>query len=252
MKAKGLAILFAVAMLFTLYACRSQSPIPKSKDDGRYALLSGYPEDIMPLYQNQKVLYCSFEQTEQPNPIFGRCVFTVRFASKAPKADAVAYYKGKFTNLDNAGATDLLAGKAGDNRATVALIDNAGETDVTITLGLTEAQIPPANPYFASYPDTIKPLGDKNTLSSRLFERYDQSARSDMYTVRYSTTMSETEFVGLYEKTYRNSAGFDISVYASGRTYSLRDGSAIWSIVYTKPQDNNTAILTLSCLIERK
>ncbi len=245
------ATLWLLALVCLLAGCKGISSKSKQAGNVRQALLSGYPEDIMPLFANQKVLYCAYEQKEQPNAIYGRYTYTVRFSSTAKKNDALQLYKSKFTRIDDANATEFLSGSVGNNPVSVTIIDNAGTSDITITIGLTDAQIPTANPYFGGYPDTVKAMDDKNALSSKMFERFDQAARSDKYTITYLSKMSETEFVSYYEKTYRNSKDFAISVQTSGRTYRFKDGKYQWSIAYTRPQDEyNTALITVSCLIE--
>lgn len=240
-------MLWLLASLCLLCGCKGIFSKSNQTGNIRYALLSGYPEDVMPLIENQRVLYCAFEQKEQPNPIYGRCMYTVRFSSTAPKNDALAFYKSRFTRMDDANATNFLSGNVGMNPVSITAIDNAGSSDITITIGLTSAQISSANPYFRDYPDTVKILGD-NTLSSRLFERYDQATRSDRYTVTYTTPMTESQFASLYEKAYRNNPEFAISVLTSTRTYSFRDGKAVWTIRY----EAGTHIVVLSCLIEGK
>ena len=252
MKAKAqAAILWLLALVCIFSGCKGTASKASKSGNVRYALLNGFPEDVMPLYASQKVYYCAYEQREQPNPIYGRCIYTVRISSAAKKSEALQLYKSKFTRMDDANATEFLSGSVGSNPVSVTIIDNAEASDITITIGLTDAQIPATNPYYANYPDSVKAMGDKNTLSGRMFERCDQAAHSDKYTLTYVTKMSETDFVSFYEKTYRSSQDFAISVHASGRTYGFRDGKNQWSITYTRPQDEyNSAIITLSCLIE--
>ncbi len=244
MKTK-IALLWLLASLYLLSGCKGIFSRSNQTGNVRYALLSSYPEDVMPLYENQRVLYCAFELKEQPNPIYGRGIYIVRFSSNAKKSDALQFYKSRFTRMDDSNATDFISGNVGMNPVSISVIDNAGSSDITITVGLTNAQLPSTNPYFRTYPDTVKALGD-NTLSARMFERYDQATRSDRYTVTYTTSLSEAQFSSLYEKAYRGSPAFSISVYESTRTYSFRDGKATWSISY----ETKTSLVLLRYLIE--
>jgi len=208
MKNKIKAILCLAVLLMLLAACSGNSDTsasaPQEQVTGGVELLSGYPEDILPLYNSVKVESSAFTVREAANWVYGKDIYTVDFYSNASLEEVSDYYRGLMDEIDEEySAPDSIDGKIGAHPVGVLLQeDGSGSTSVHLILGLDPADYVSENPYFSDYPrDLIEPFG-RERFSESTYETRDLSGPEVIYRETYVTNTTEEEFKNFYSEKY--------------------------------------------------
>ncbi len=219
-------------------------------EDGRFALLEDYPEDILPLYACDRVTYCLFEMKEEPDYTFGQDLFMLSYQTEETAESVLAYYRQRIAqqNMDLC-TYDRLSGMVGAYPAVVSVCQMGVDlVQVTITLGLPDEQEPDENWYFENCPGTVFALGgNKNSLHTTAFERFDIGTRFERYVLRYRSHLSLEEFSQLYEDAYGDWADFSMVENDNLKTYAFEDVDHRWTVSFTKTQDHGAHFLSIIC-----
>ena len=99
-------------------ACSDSKEAPPAAEveSGGVELLSGYPEDILPLYESKKIEDTTFVVRDDANYVLGKDIYTVTYISSAPTKDIMTYYSGLTTSIDEeSSGDDRLEAKIGEN-----------------------------------------------------------------------------------------------------------------------------------------
>jgi hypothetical protein len=183
--------------VFVMGACgASQEELPEDEGQtGGVELLSGYPEDILPIYKSTMIESVGFFVRGDGNYVFGKDIYAVNYISSASAKDVIAYYRGLSTSIDEEYSTsESLTATIGENPVGVLLYEGENGLSVSLTLGMTPSESVAVNPYFSDYPgDLIEPFG-RMTFSEQGYEVRESSSKEVIYTESYITNVDKEAF----------------------------------------------------------
>ena len=207
---KKIAIAICLIVMFASMAgCSDEgantTPPPVAEQEtGGVELLSGYPKDVLPLYQARFVESTSFKVRTEANWVFGKDIYNVSYVSDADMKDIMGYYKGLLTELDEEYSNDeSLQGMIGEQPVGVMVYETEdGESQVSLIIGSKPSEYVTENPYFVNYPsDLVEPFG-RASFSEQSYEVRDYSGLEEIYTESHITNVSEEVFKEFYSEKY--------------------------------------------------
>lgn len=222
MKQKNILGIYLLILLLTLGACSgggSASGAPSEPVTGGVELLSGYPKDILPLYNSLKVERTAFSVRENANWVFGKDIYSVTYYSGASLNAVYDYYWELMDETDEEySGPDMIQGRIGAHPVGVTVYDNgSGMTTVDLVIGQDPADYVSENPYFADYPgDLVEPFGRERFFQSS-YEVRDISGPEVIYTESYVTNTTEEKFKEFYSEKYSGAEHF----YEDDHDYGL-------------------------------
>ena len=110
------------------------SPTAASND---YAMMSGYPKDVLPPYNSQKITYCMFFSSKQDiDPLLGAQIYTLKYNTDASKADIFSHYEAFLTNKNKEESGEYqLVGTIHSYPVIISTDIEDGALSVTLTVG---------------------------------------------------------------------------------------------------------------------
>jgi hypothetical protein len=219
----------ATVVLITILimgACGVSEEVPQEEEvqTGGLELLSGYPEDILPLYESEKIESVGFFVRGDANYVFGKDIYTVNYISSASAKDVIDYYRGLATSIDEEYSTsESLTAAIGENPVGVLLYEGENGLSVSLTLGMKPADSVEVNPYFSDYPgDLIEPFG-RMTFSEQGYEAREMTGTEVIYTESYITNIDKEAFRAFYTTKYEGAENLIIEEDEYGLTYQWTD-----------------------------
>lgn len=242
---KLLFIVFVCILAFAVFSCSQQSgngtpAIPADASSQaqniNLPLLSGYPQDILPLYHPDKLLSSGFSYREHDYYAVGKEVYLITYESTAAQQDLYKYYSGLLTQNDatpapsasdadagDSDASDSVSGKIGSSGVEIDLLDNSDNTTtVYLTLGLPQEKYIGSNPYFAGYPSG---LVDQYGVQSKQEDTYQEQyygSKSIHYITVYTTALTQQQFLDYYKK-YASKQDFKQALSDNGASLAWQD-----------------------------
>jgi len=216
------AATFVMAMMLFMGACSDgveKPPATEVKPEG-VELLSGYPEDILPLYNNVKIESVGFSVRADYNYTVGKDIYSVSYLSSASAQDTMKYYRGLATSIDEEYSTDdSLSASIGENPIGVNFFEGENGLEVSLTLGMKPSEYVTVNPYFSDYPaDLIEPFG-RTTFFEQGYEVRDARGMETIYTETYNTDSNKEDFRAFYSSKYDGAENLNIQEDEYGLTY---------------------------------
>lgn len=181
-------------------------------------LLSGYPQNVLPLYQPDKLMSCGFSYLATNASSTGKEIYVITYESNASVRDLFKYYGSLLTENSttpvpsvsgssddqqdvDSGALDSISGKIGSNAVEINFLDNADNTaTVYITYGLSSDQYTNSNPYFKGYPAGLVDEYGVQTQQETTYQEQYYGSKSIHYIKVYQTDVTQTEFSDYYQK----------------------------------------------------
>ena len=176
-------------------------------------LLSGYPVEVLPLYESKYIDAVSFDVREGLNYVVGKDIYSVRYYSQASLADLLAFYLPLIDpdTLDNYEDT-VLSGKIGVQPVQISFYEGEpGLMMVSMTIGLNPEEYVTENPYFVDFPyDAVTLYGEDTAgeTSYRYEERLMGGQVEVYYTINGSPSIDRAAFEEFYRSTYSAKEGF--------------------------------------------
>lgn len=212
-------------MIFMVACGASKDVTPASEEEtGGVKLLSGYPEDILPLYDNDKIKSVGFFVRGDENYVFGKDIYAVEYISNATAEDLIKYYRGLATSIDEEYSnSESLTAMIGENPFGLLLYEDENGLNVSLTLGMAPSEYVTVNPYFSDYPgDLIEPFG-RMTFSEQGYEVRDMNGTEIIYKESYITNVDKEAFRAFYATKYANAEELIVQEDESGLTYQWID-----------------------------
>ncbi len=211
-----------MAMMVFMGACsdsKEAAPAPEVESGG-VELLSGYPKDILPLYNSVKIESVRFSVRDDYNYVYGKDIYAVSYLSSASAKDTMAYYRGLATSIDEEySAEDSLEANIGENPIGVNFFEGENGLEVSLIIGMKPSEYVSENPYFSDYPrDLIEPYG-RATLQELTYEVREMNGMETIYTETYFTNVNKEEFRSFYSSKYDGAENLNISEDEYGLTY---------------------------------
>lgn len=234
-----LAVCIFVLSLSSCQALLSTPADPETEAAVNASLLSGYPQDILPLYRADALISCGMSCRESDEYDIGKDIYTVNYESTADQQTLIQYYSALLTEQDESPTseedviTDQLSGNIGEYKADIMFLDDMDSTTtVYLTLGLPSDQYTDENPYFSDYPkDLVDQYGVSSLLESTYQKQYYDGETLHYITV-YQTDLTEDEYAAHYKDAYSSKESFAQS--ASGAyAFSWQDGAFSVSTRYS-------------------
>ena len=224
---KTLITVIILALSVTLFAaCNDSEEVlpPAEVATGGVSLLSGYPENILPLYNSIKIESVGFSVRGDYNYVFGKDIYTVRYLSSASTQDAMEYYRGLATSIDDEYSTDdSLMAEIGENPMGVYLTEDGDDLYISLTLGMKPSENVSVNPYFSDYPgDLIEPFG-RGTFSEQGYEVRELNGTEVVYTESYITNSNKEAFREFYSIKYGEAENLEVEEDEYGLSYRWTD-----------------------------
>jgi hypothetical protein len=176
-------------------------------------LLSGYPVDVLPLYESIYIDAVSFDVREDLNYVAGKDIYSVRYYSKAPLADILEFYQDLIdpASLDSYSDTDL-NGKIGAQPVRISVFEEKPELMmVSLTIGLKPEDYVSENPYFVDFPFDAVTLYGEDTAGETSY-RYEErlmGGKVEIYYYIYCTAgIDRAAFEEFYRSNYSAKEGF--------------------------------------------
>jgi len=222
MKHKITIGIYLLIFMLVLGACGGSGNAPEAPSDtvkGGVELLTGYPKDILPLYNSSKIESTAFSVRADANWVYGKDIYTVSYFSSASLDEVYDYYMGLMDSIDeDYTAPDSIQGRIGVHPVGVMVYDDgSGLTSVDLIIGQDPADYVSENPYFTDYPgDLIEPFG-RERFSESTYEVRDFSRPEAVYTETYVTNTTEEEFKEFYSTKYSGAENF----YEDDHDYGL-------------------------------
>ncbi len=222
MKQKIITGIYLFILLLGLAACGgSGNPAgsPPEPMTGGVELLSGYPEDILPLFNSAKIESTAFSIRQDANWVFGKDIYTVSYYSSASLDAVYDYYWNLMDEIDEEySGSDMIQGRIGAHPVGVTLYDDgSGHSSVSLIIGQDPADYVKDNPYFIDYPrDLVEPFGRERFFEST-YEVRDFSRPEVIYTETFVTNTTEEEFKEFYSSKYSGAEHF----YEDDHDYGL-------------------------------
>ena len=212
-------------MVFT-GACGDSKEVPPAADEetGGVELLSGYPEDILPVYNSNKIKSVGFYVRGEGNYVFGKDIYTVEYVSSSSAEDIIKYYRGLATSIDEEYSnSDSLTAVIGENPFGLLLYEDETGMNVSLTLGMLPSEYVTVNPYFSDYPgDLIEPFG-RMTFSEQAYEVRESNGTEIIYKEAYITNVDKEAFREFYVAKYAEAEDFIVQEDEDGLTYQWID-----------------------------
>jgi hypothetical protein len=225
LKVLAAATVVLITMLI-MGACGASKEAPPVEEvqPGGLELLSGYPEDILPLYKSTTVESVGFFVRGDDNYVFGKDIYTVNYISSASAKDVIAYYRGLATSIDEEYSTsESLTAAIGENPVGVLLYEGENGLSVSLTLGMKPTENVEVNPYFSDYPgDLIEPFG-RMTFSEQGYEARGINSTEVIYTESYITNVDKEAFREFYATKYAGAENLNVEEDEYGLTYQWTD-----------------------------
>jgi len=188
----------------------------EAQEEASIELLSGYPEDLLPLYQCEKLELCSFTVRDDPNYIIGKDIYSVTYLSSASAEEIAKYYKSLVKEEDPLDENTINFGVLGSQKVNMSMIEGSdGRMEVFLTIGQKEKDYVDDNPFFETYPKELVDIPKKIKLKETAYEEqvYDnQEGVYDKKRIRYlrsfATTIKEKDFVDFYTERYEDQENF--------------------------------------------
>lgn len=198
-----------ILMLAFAVGCSDDSaatppPVASKQEPGGVELLSGYPKDVLPLYQARYVEQTSFKVRADANWVFGKDIYNVTYYSDASVEGIIKYYDGLLTEKNEEYSNDeSLQGMIGEQPVGVMLYETEdGSSQVSLIIGSKPSEYVTENPYFANYPgDLVEPFG-RASFSEQGYEVRDYSGLEEIYTESHVTNVTEEAFKEFYSTKY--------------------------------------------------
>jgi PBP1b-binding outer membrane lipoprotein LpoB len=213
------------------------------------ALLSGYPRDVLPLYQPVALTSCSFSYRASDQYDIGKDIYSVNYQSASTQEDLIRYYSGLFTeknenpSVEGDEITDKLSGKIGENNAEILFLDNEDSTtSVYLTLGLTSGQYVDSNPYFKGYPSDLVDAYSQTSLLEVTYEEQYYGKKTDHYITVYQTDMTQQAFIDYYNGKYAAKIDFTQTGSDNHTVFSWQDQGFDVDLSYS---GGNTSYVTI-------
>lgn len=257
---KLLPIIIILILAFLLAACGNQaanetagnaaaSSEEATAEQIKAALLSGYPQDVLPLYHPEALSSCSFSYRPADQYDIGKDIYSVTYQSSASQQDLTNYYSGLFSEKDETlsvegdEVTDKLSGKIGANNVEILFLDNGDSTTkVYLTLGLSSDQYVNENPYFTDSPQILADAYGLTELQEATYEEQYYSEKTDHYITVYLTNVTLQEFSDYYNQKYASMTGYAQSGSDPGASFSWQDQGFDVDIYYS---GGNTSYITM-------
>lgn len=242
---KLLPIIFILILSFLLAACgnpantNATAPDEDTVEQVNAALLNGYPRDVLPLFQPDALISCSFSYRAVDQYDIGKDIYSVTYQSTAEQQDLINYYSGLFSEKDDSPSvegdeiTDKLSGKIGANRIEILFLDNgSGTIIVYLTLGLSADQYLEANPYFTDYPADMVDAYSQTALQEITYQEQYYGEKTDHYITVYQTDATLQAFTDYYNEKYASKTGFTQAGSDSHTGFSWQDQGFDVDITY--------------------
>jgi hypothetical protein len=191
-------------------------PIPTSTPEPEtLELLSGYPVELVPLYNNIKLEYCSFLVRDNSDYGIGKDIYTVDYLTQGTLKEVGDFYRGMMTSIDyeseESDTEDYFNGVIGTQRVNVGLREQEdGILKVVLGVGQKPEDYVTENPYFADYPqDLIEIIGTYSITDVTYEERMlGNSSKTIRYVTSGTTELTADEFSTFYKNKYSEMEGF--------------------------------------------
>jgi hypothetical protein len=248
---KLLLVLMTCIFALTLLSCsQPASPVAASSQaQNTLQLLAGYPQNIFPLYQPDKLISCGFSYRSHDFDAVGKEEYLVTYESTATQQDLYKYYNSLLTQNDatpapsasdatesddeGSAGTDSVNGKIGSIGVDVSILDNQDNTTtVYLTVGLNKEKYTDSNPYFSAYPSgLVDEYGVQDKQESTYQEQYYGSKTIHFITV-YTTGITQQEFLAYYQK-YASKQSFKQTTSENNASVSWQDQGFSCSVLFT-------------------
>jgi hypothetical protein len=225
LKLMAAATILMITILIMGACGTGEKAIPEDKaQTGGVELLSGYPEDILPIYESTTIESVGFFVRGEGNYVFGKDIYTVNYISSASAKDVIEYYRGLATSIDEEYSTsESLTASIGENPLGVLLYEGENGLSVSLTLGMKASEYVAVNPYFSDYPgDLIEPFG-RATFSEQGYEAREISGKEVIYTESYITNVDKEAFRTFYAAKYAGAENLNVQEDEYGLTYQWTD-----------------------------
>jgi hypothetical protein len=241
---KILPVLLAMILAFSLASCSAKESSAQLADEQtaaqiNAALLSGYPQDALPLYQPKALVSCGFSFRENGVYDIGKDIYSIIYESTADQQSLIKYYGGLLTEqsespvLEGDVITDQLSGTIGGYKVDLMFLENSDSTTaVYLTLGLPADDYVDANPYFSGYPADLVDQYGVSEMQEITYQQQYYGSKTSHYITIYRTSLAEPDYAAHYKDAYSGKQGFAQSE-SDAYAFSWQDGAYNVSVRYT-------------------
>ena len=195
-------------------------PVQNEEPEPTVELLSGYPEDFLPLYKCDKIEMCSFSVRDDPDYIIGKDIYSVSYLSSAPAEEISEYYKSFIKEEEDGNPTDIQFGILGTQRVNLGIVENdSGIASVYLTIGQKEEDYVDENPFFKTCPQNLIEVPGKNRLMDITYEEQAYGKKRIRYLKSFETELKEKDFTDFYTKKYAKEQDFTEEVDEYSHTF---------------------------------
>ena len=212
---KFLTGILIVLIAAALTSCSGASSNSGNTDSAlKNKVLEGFDENLLPLYQAEKISSCSFSVVNDNSVNLGKNYYMLTYLSKATVADIDKHYRDRIT-VAHSYQTGAFDGTIDSRKVIV----SAGKSDdklsyVTISVGVKQEDWVTQNTYFADYPQGVMEIVEPNNLLEQTYDRqfslYEDKT-INRYVKKYTTSMQTDKIIAFYQNKYNDKTSFSVN-----------------------------------------
>lgn len=227
----------------TLASCGSASSgNGSSGNTEKSGALEGFPENLLPLYEADKISGCSFSVLSDNSSNLGKNYYMLTYQSKGTEADIDKHYRDKITVTESYN-TGFFDGTI-DNRKVTIMASKIDDNlcYVTVSVGVKQEDLVTENTYFTDYPHNVMEMVESNNLLEQTYDRqfslYEDKT-IDRYVKKYTTTMKTDKIIAFYQSKYKDMPSFMVKTDQYSSVIFWKPDTYECQVTITKGSANN-------------
>ncbi|MEL7569164.1 MAG: hypothetical protein AAGU14_01245 [Eubacteriaceae bacterium] len=241
---KFLIGILIILIAITLASCKSAASGGSNSGSSsvQNKALEGYPENLLPLYEAEKISSCSFSVVNDNFVNLGKNYYSLAYLSKGTVAEIDKHYRDKMT-VTQSYAEGSFSGTI-DNR-NVSLMASKHDDKlsyVTIKVGVKQEDWVTENTFFKDYPQGVMEIVEPNNLLEQTYDRqfslYEDKT-INRYVKKYTTTMQTDKIIAFYQDKYKDMAGFMVRTDQYSTVIFFKPDTYECQVTITKGSSNN-------------
>jgi len=227
-------LLFIILVTLLFVGCGTTKDDDKKKDEistisQEVDLLSGYPEEVLPLYKLDNIETMTFSRRENINYAIGKDLYYITYNSKASVDEVSKYYQSLMSEIEGKEEgwfmPTFFGGVVKNQNVNISmskLDESTNFTHVSLSIGLLKSQYVEKNPYFIDYPNDLVEVLYLTQLQEETYEE-DLLSKQVNYRTIYQTDKELDEIMNEYETLYKDKDSFRKEVEEKKKTFYWKD-----------------------------